>query len=264
MENNILTHAELTSVFIYTFVVFIFLVIILILFFYFTRKKIIKQEQEKNELKIINQKKLLRSIIVTQENERTRIAQDLHDDISSKLNVVSLNAHLLYDNKVNEQEKINITKNIIEYTKNALDSSRRIAHDLMPPVLEKFGLHAGIEELVNEYNSTKKIKVTYTNQLSLDKIDIDNQLNVFRILQELLNNSVKHGKATEAKISFLIEKNKNFCYYSDNGIGFDVQSSNGNGIGLKNIQSRIDFYSGNMNIISSPGKGCRIELTIPV
>jgi signal transduction histidine kinase len=87
--------------------------IVLILFFYFSRKKIIQKELEKKDLEINHQKSLLRAVIITQEDERKRIAQDLHDDISSKLNIVSLNSHLLQTPNLSSDELMEITDIII-------------------------------------------------------------------------------------------------------------------------------------------------------
>jgi signal transduction histidine kinase len=98
--------------------------LVLILFFYFSRKKIVQIEVDKKNLEIDHQKELLNSVLITQEEERKRIAQDLHDDISSKLNVVSLNSHLLKTPNLNETEQLEITNNIIELTQKALENSR--------------------------------------------------------------------------------------------------------------------------------------------
>ena len=246
----------------YIFLVFLFMSVIVILFFYFSRKKIIQKEIEKKNLEISHQKELLRSIIITQEVERKRIAQDLHDDISSKLNVVSLNTHLLKTPNLSEVELTKITDNITNLTQNALENSRRIAHDLLPPVLEKFGIHAGIEELVVEFNSSKVVHVVYKNELQFDIQDIDKQLHVFRILQELLNNSVRHGKASEVSIVFKSINGNSTCQYTDNGVGFDVDSEDSQkGLGMKNIESRINFLNGDLEINSSKNKGVHINFT---
>lgn len=243
----------------YIFIVFLLMSLIVIIFFYFSRKKIIQKEIEKKNLEINHQKELLRSVILTQEAERKRIAQDLHDDISSKLNVVSLNTHLLKTPDLSELELLEITNNITELTQKALENSRRIAHDLLPPVLEKFGLHAGIEELVVEFNSSKAVHVTYTNELKFDISEIDKQLHVFRILQELLNNSVRHGKATRIAIDFSKINGVETCVYKDNGIGFDYENANNmKGLGMKNIESRINFLSGNLVINSQPNNGVEV------
>lgn len=246
----------------YIFLVFLLMSIIVILFFYFSRKKIIQKEIEKKNLEINHQKELLRSVILTQEAERKRIAQDLHDDISSKLNVVSLNTHLLKTPNLSDDELQDITNNITDLTQKALENSRRIAHDLLPPVLEKFGLHAGIEELVVEFNSSKVVNVIYKNDLMFDIADIDKHLHVFRILQELLNNSVRHGKATEISIAFKLINNQNTCIYSDNGIGFDSKSdASQKGLGMKNIESRINFLNGTFSLNSSLNNGVKINFT---
>jgi signal transduction histidine kinase len=94
----------------------------LVLFFYFSRKKIVQIEVEKKNIEIENQKKILQNTIETQEEERKRIAQDLHDDISSKLNIVSLNTHLLRTPNLKDEELHEITQNIIELTKKALNN----------------------------------------------------------------------------------------------------------------------------------------------
>ncbi|MFY8180987.1 MAG: sensor histidine kinase [Flavobacterium sp.] len=244
------------------FMAFLLMSFIVILFFYFSRKKIIQKEIEKKNLEIDHQKELLRSVILTQEAERKRIAQDLHDDISSKLNVVSLNTHLLKTPNLSEEELLGITNNITELTQKALENSRRIAHDLLPPVLEKFGIHAGIEELVVEFNTSKVVLVKYNNELNFNIDDIDKHLHIFRILQELLNNSVRHGKATEISIAFKSIDNQNTCIYSDNGIGFDSNSDAAQkGLGMKNIESRINFLNGTFSIDSSVNNGVKINFT---
>ncbi|WP_395042724.1 sensor histidine kinase [Flavobacterium sp.] len=261
-SQNYFLQSESNEVLASIFFTFLILAVVIILFFYFSRKKIIKKELEKKDLEINHQKELLKSIIITQEAERKRIAQDLHDDISSKLNVVSLNSHLLKTPNLSKVELIEITNNISNLTAKALENSRRIAHDLLPPVLEKFGIHAGIEELVVEFNSSKIVDVVYKNDIKFDISEIDRQLHIFRILQELLNNSVRHGKATEIKIEFKNDKGINTCFYSDNGIGFNVNSiDNMKGLGMKNIESRVTFLNGKFTIDSPKSGGINVIFT---
>ncbi len=260
MNNISLENKEIIQVVFFILLAFITMFLVLILFFYFSRKKVVQIEIEKKNLELKHQKELLHSVLITQEEERKRIAQDLHDDISSKLNVVSLNSHLLQTPNLNEDEQNNITNNIIELTQKALEESRRIAHDLLPPVLEKFGLHAGIEELVEEYNSTRSVKVSYKNDIDFENYPVEKHLHIFRILQELLNNSIRHGKATEISIHFTtFGQRKNFTYV-DNGLGFDSSNDeNSKGLGMKNIESRINFLGGDFNFFSRPNEGVKME-----
>lgn len=262
MNQQSIYEKELVAIILYISLFFIVVAVALIIFFYFSRKKIIQQELEKIDLILKYQKEQLHAIIFTQEEERKRIAQDLHDDISSKLNIVSLNTHLLSTSNLSEVEKNEITNNIITLTAKALENSRKIAHNLLPPVLEKFGLNAGIDELCEEFETSKAIKIHYTNAIDFDANDIDRQLHVFRILQELMNNSLRHGKATEIWISFEIENDIPTCFYKDNGAGFDTTNhENHKGLGMKNIDSRISFLNGTIQIDSELDQGIVVTFT---
>ena len=248
--------SELIAAILYTFCAFLLLSLILILFFYFSRKKIIQKEIEKKNLELLHQKKLLHTVLYTQEEVRKRIAQDLHDDISSKLYIDSLNSHLLKSADNSKEEQVEICNNIINLTKKALDNSRRIAHDLLPPVLDKFGLHAGIEELCLEVSSSKSVEIIYQNDLEFNLADNLKQLHVFRILQELINNSIKHGKAKQITISFVNDNGTHVCIYKDNGVGFDTNITGfSKGIGMKNIESRISYIGSEIEYNSTVGNG---------
>ena len=262
MNTHSIPEKELVAIILYVSLFFIIVAVVLILFFYFSRKKIIQKELEKKDLVLQYQKEQLHAIIITQEEERKRIAQDLHDDISSKLNIVSLNSHLLTSPNLTEAETLEITDNIINLTTKALDNSRKIAHNLLPPVFEKFGLNAGVEELCEEFESSKSVKVYYKNEIDFDEKDIDRHLHVFRILQELMNNSLRHGKATEIWIAFKIIDEINTCNYEDNGKGFDAQNiENQKGLGMKNIDSRISFLNGTIKINSQINDGIAVMFT---
>jgi signal transduction histidine kinase len=259
MKNNSIVESELIEIIVYSCLAFLLMGIVLVLFFYFSRKKIIQKELEKKDLEIQYQKEQIRAVIITQEEERKRIAQDLHDDISSKLNIVTLNTHLLATPDLSKDEVTEITQNIINLTTKALDSSRKIAHGLLPPVFDKFGLHAGVEELCLEFNSSKVLKVFYENKVQFDELDKDKHLHVFRILQELMNNSLRHGKATKIHLFFDQNKDLNRCTYTDNGIGFDKNDKkNQNGLGMKNIESRVACINGTMTIDSAMDQGIKV------
>lgn len=205
---------------------------------------------------ISRKKSQLSAVIHTLEADRKRIAQDLHDDISSKLNVVSLNCHLLNTPNLSSAELAEITKTIIDYTAKALASSRKMTHSLLPPVLERFGLHAGIEELCAEVNSNEPVVFEFENKVKFDFKENEKHIHVFRILQELINNSVYHGKATVISIFFDEIKDKKTCNYSDNGIGFDVKKlENNKGFGIRNIESRITILDGTLILESSLNNG---------
>ncbi len=260
MEVTHIAVEQIIKAFVFILFAFFSVFLTLVLFFYFSRKKIVKIEVEKKNQEIHYQKEILQSVIQTQEEERMRIAQDLHDDISSKLNIVSLNTHLLKTPNLSEAEYAEITDNIVSLTAKALENSRKIAHDLLPPVFEKFGLHAAVEELVLEFSSAKNVQIEYVNELDFSDLEVNRQLHIFRVLQELLNNSMRHGKATSISITFVSKNKQNTCLYTDNGIGFNASLGNQKrGIGMQNIESRINFLGGKINLQSEINKGVQIE-----
>ncbi len=256
---------DLVLAIVYTFIAFILLTVSLLVFIYYSRKKIIQKEIEKKDLEIKYQKEMLNAAILTQEKERKRIARDLHDDISSKINIISLNSHFLTVPNLSEKEIRQITSNIIDVSAKVLESTRRISHDLLPPIFEEFGIHVAIEELCSNYLKSNNLIVNYNNILEqdiFDEIDKKNHLHIFRILQELINNSIKHGMATEIDINFEKKKKKRVLKYKDNGNGFDVQKTNlKKGLGMKNIESRVEFLNGKFEMNSAIDQGVQVILS---
>ena len=235
----------------------------LLLFFFFSRKKIIKKELEKKNLEISHQKEIIKSIIVTQEKERKRIAQDLHDDISSKLNVINLNANLLKDGDLTKEEFTSVNNSILEATDKTLESARKIAHNLLPPMLAKFGLKDTIEELADSFNNSKKVHIKYNINYPKEYLEPESELHVFRIIQELINNSIRHGKAKRSSININLKDRKLLIKYADNGIGFNIDKLNiKKGIGLKNIETRVALLKGNYKIKTQENKGFEIAITL--
>jgi signal transduction histidine kinase len=251
---------EFVYIIFYILVFLILVMVAIILFITKSRKKIFEKEIEKKDLEIKLQKDVLQATILSQETERNRIAQDLHDEISSKLIAISLNLHLLQSAKTKVDSKPEIIENIIQINQNTIENSRKIAHDLLPPVLEKFGLEAAIQELVLHYNNSKSVAIKFTNTIDFKLSSNEKQLQIFRILQELINNSIKHGKASQILINFKNSDQKYNCWYTDNGLGFDASDQNiKKGLGMRNIESRIDFLNGSYTISSQVNKGIQFQ-----
>lgn len=233
----------------------IIMAVTLIFFFHYTKKKIIEKEVEKVNIKLDHQKKILQTTIKVQEKERNRIAQDLHDAISSKLNVVSLTTNvLLGDESINTEQK-EALNHILDITTRTLESARKIAHELMPPILDKFGLKVALEELFEEFTSNTSIKINHSID-ALDDLEKSNELHVFRIAQELINNALRHGKADVLEMELKKEAQGFELVFKDNGIGFDVnEHKKKTGIGLQNIKSRVAILNGQLFVESSKNKG---------
>ncbi|WGD35553.1 sensor histidine kinase [Olleya sp. YS] len=256
-KNEFATQEQIIGALVYSIIFLVLVTLGLILFFYYSRKKIIEKEVEKVNIKLDLQKKILQTTIKVQEKERNRIAQDLHDAISSKLNVISLTTHVLLDDETIKGKQKESLNHILDITTRTLESSRKIAHELMPPILDKFGLKVALEELFDEFTSNTSIKIKY-NIDELDDVEKSNELHIFRIAQELINNSLTHGKANLLEMKLVKEKEGFKLVYKDNGKGFDVnKTSKKSGIGLQNIKSRVSILNGQLSIESSKNKGSR-------
>lgn len=261
MEDLIGQESQFVRVILIAIGLLILMTVTVVLFFYFSRRRIIKTQLEKANLEIDHQKELLQSTIITQEEERKRIAQDLHDAISSKLNVVSLNANILGEKDISSAEANKIGESIYKVTSTVLENSRRIAHDLLPPTLDKFGLQAALEELCEELIDTQKFNLTYKIDYPLEFLEPNAELHIFRIVQELMNNSIKHSEANDLNLTVITEENLLSLQYQDNGKGFQMDAMRAaKGLGMSGIEHRAIILEADLTIDSSPGNGILINL----
>jgi signal transduction histidine kinase len=235
-----------------------------ILFVNYSQKKILKEQMQVQKLALQYQEELLHSTILTQEAERKRIAQDLHDDIGSKLNVIFLNTHRLKAPDQSMEEIQNITQEVASLINTTIDSIRFISHELLPPTLEEFGLAEAIKELQFGFRKLGTIHIDFTqmdNHNTIDHALIE--LNLFRVIQELLSNSIKHGKATEVDIKLWVLHDVIKLKYQDNGEGFDTtKMETKRGLGMKNIESRLQMIKADHVYNSTVGKGTQITIEL--
>ena len=261
MENIFSEENQIVTIVIIGVLLLLLMAVALLLFFFFSRKKIVEKELERKELEIGHQKEIIHATILTQEKERKRIAQDLHDDISSKLNVILLNSNFLIDGELSADEYTKVNENIIKVTKKTLGNARKIAHDLLPPILEKFGLQSAIEELVDEFNMSRKVYIESNIEYPEDRLSSTQELHVFRIVQELVNNSVRHGKAERIDLDFMEKDEELALNYKDNGVGFSAEViEEKKGLGMKNIESRVELLNGDLLIKSAIDEGIEVSI----
>jgi len=235
----------------------------IVLFFYFSRKKIVKAELEKANLQIEHQREVIQANLITQEAERKRIAQDLHDAISSKLNIVSLNANMLTERNIASEETNKIAGDILKVTTTVLESSRQIAHDLLPPTLKNFGLEYALEELCDTLSDTKKFEVDYYSDYETNSLSETSELHLFRIAQELFSNAIKYSNATTVQLTLEKQEDIVSLRYVDNGRGFDLQKAKeAKGIGMSGIENRVAILNGSLEIETSVGTGMKLSVHV--
>lgn len=235
-----------------------------VLFFNYSQKKLLTEQMLNQKLAYEHQEALLHSTILTQEKERKRIARELHDEIGSKLNVILLNIHRLQSADETQETTAEISAEMTTLIHSTIDTTRRISHDLLPPTLEDFGLVEAIKELQHNFNKAGGSKVNFELMEAKTEVrNVDVQLNLFRIIQELINNSLRHGQASEIDIKLWINPEQLKLTYSDNGKGFDMNDfEHKKGLGLKNIESRLHILGGTHHYSSALGEGIKYELTL--
>ncbi|MDX5419021.1 MAG: sensor histidine kinase [Hymenobacteraceae bacterium] len=249
--------------------VLLVLAIGIILFVFMYQRRMLQHQEHLRQLQEARQRQLLDAALEAQEAERRRVARDLHDEVGGMLALVRLNiGQVALKAKGNEAavETANRSKQLLD---EAINSVRRISHDLLPVVLDKMGLAQSIKSLAHSIPPESGLEVQFTHNLEKERLDVRRELLLFRILQELLNNSLKYAEASLITVDLHRADGHLKLSYTDNGKGFDFdatqQNSNGSaGLGLKNLQSRVDLLDGSLYYFSGVGTGIKADIVIPI
>lgn len=158
---------------------------------------------------------------------------------------------------------------VFERSLDMIDTSikelRRVAHNMMPEMLTKFGLDEAVKEYCNTINATKLLTVKYQSHGMAARMDKSAEIIIYRIIQELLNNTLKHAAATEAFVQLIREDSRLNIVAEDNGKGFDTNlPENNKGAGWANIRSRVEYLKGQLDIHSEKGKGTLVNIEFNV
>lgn len=262
VENNKLYYGLL--------VVISVLLLLLVIFFWNNSKnqKKIAVEHAKNyaqNLKSLKDQKeieVMQAMIKGEEEERKRIARDLHDGIGSMLS--SLKMRFMKVNSPSEKVDLNEIESMNTLLNNSITELRQISYNLIPESLLKLGLEHALSDLCHMLK-TDDVRIDFHGNNIKEDIPESIQITIYRIVQELLNNALKHSKSNEILVDCSQNQSVFFITIEDNGIGFDLEKMNEfNGQGLKNLKNRVELLNGKMEIDSSPERGTafNIELSI--
>ncbi|BAV05632.1 Signal transduction histidine kinase [Filimonas lacunae] len=231
----------------FTIVLFIIAVGVVLLYEHF-QKNIYQQERDKAALKFAHQTDLLRNNILIQEEERKRIASDLHDELGAALSIIRMNLVLLkqkeHQRSTGASENIPKLENLISLSENAITSVRTISHQLMPPQLESFGLMKTLESFIENINASGKINICLTVKCNMPDLQWPLTLGLYRIIMELTNNTIKHAGASTIDLNFNCNNDKLVFSFTDNGKGLKATDEVSKGMGIQNIEARIDALKG--------------------
>ena len=226
-------------------------------------RRIFNFQERINNLRKKNEAYVLSAIISAEEKERQEFSKELHDGLgpvlsSIKMAISAINKSILKDpnKKVIDKTELIIDKAII--------TVKEISNKLNPHVLERYGLEKAIKSFIDTIITGKEFKITYSSNIKGKRYNFNTEVIIYRIIGELLANTIKHASATKVDISLFDYGNKLELFYSDNGVGFNIERNTDKGMGLSNIRSRVKSLDGKIEIHSKPHKGFFLKLTIPV
>jgi len=205
---------------------------------------------------------VLKAILETEEKERTRFAKDIHDSIGQQLSAIKFYIGTSADTAEDPKQKAILLKANAALVDVQADM-RNICFNIMPKSLEVFGLVKAVEELCSKNELLGNMKIVIKAEPGFPRLPVQQAFALFRIIQEFINNSLKHSKADALRIEFSCNHRSLFIVLQDNGVGFDMTSLQKRGMGLSNVTTRLQPYHGEVDITSRPGKGTRYEISIP-
>jgi signal transduction histidine kinase len=206
----------------------------------------------------------IKAIVTTQEEERKRISRDLHDDVGTKLSAVNLFLSSLSERatRTNDEEIKLLAQSSKQILKETMTDVRQILRNLNPLVLEEYGYIAAVTGLANKINETKQVHFNLEVPDTPLQLDKENELMLYRITQELINNVLKHAEAKHVWLSIEKCEKKIVLKIEDDGNGFDINVLK-DGYGLHNLDARTKLMQGSLVINSQPGKGTMVIIEIP-
>jgi signal transduction histidine kinase len=236
-----------------------FLTLIIILFVVVYQRKLLRQERRHKQAEEAHQLELLQATIEIQEVERDRIGRELHDGVGVMLSTTRM--HLDHWKEADEQGKVRAGERIDQLLGDTIESVRRVSADLRPVVLETLGLAEAIGDLVTTVMLAAELQIEY-HEIYEHPLPKKDELNIYRIVQELLTNTLRHAGASRVEISLNSQPRLLQLTYRDDGKGLSENGQPKKGLGLKNMESRVNALSGKLVIKSPPEGGILITIKI--
>lgn len=239
--------------------------LIILLFFFRTHKHKQKLQQQRiGELETLQQLTATEAVLKGEEQERVRLAKDLHDGLGGMLSGIKHSFTSMKGNLVMTPENHQAFERSLDMLDSSIHEMRRVAHNMMPEALVRFGLDTALTDFCNNINQSGALKITYQS-FGLEGVAVDQtvSINLYRIVQELINNTMKYSGATSAIVQLSNSNGQLSVTVEDDGKGFDTTILKTNkGIGWVNIQNRVDFLKGKIDITSKQGEGTSVHIEL--
>jgi signal transduction histidine kinase len=222
------------------------------------------QQQRISELETQQQLTATEAVLKGEEQERTRLAKDLHDGLGGMLSGIKYSFNTMKGNLVMTPDNAQAFERSMDMLDSSIKEMRRVAHNMMPEALVKFGLDTALKDFCNEINLTGVLRISYMS-INIENVMIDQTtaITVYRIVQELINNTIKHSGAANAIVQLTNSNNILSLTVEDDGKGFDKNLLNAaEGIGWSNIQNRVDFLKASLDVKTENGKGTSVLIEL--
>ena len=229
------------------------------------QKRVLQERYEKFQMEAQHKETLIKSTIASQEKERLRIARALHDEVGVLLSTIRMAINFKLA-KFEDLEGIAAIKNdSLELIDISMETVRRISHEMSAKVLEQQGLSEAIRQTSRQINKSGGLRIQMNEVGAPKRFDPNKELILYRISQELLNNTIKHAEATQMDIKLNWLKTHLELTVEDNGKGFSVteEKEMGGGIGISNMETQANAIDASLIIDSTPGKGAKTTLAVP-
>ncbi|RYU82183.1 sensor histidine kinase [Hymenobacter persicinus] len=227
------------------------------------QRRLLRQQEQLRQVRDASQQQALEAALLAQEEERRRIAADLHDGVGTTLAIVKLHLSTL--------GQPDLTQEATALLDQAISEVRRISRNLLPAALQKFGLPFALDALARTVPADGPTQVLIEQRGQPRRLDPKRELIVYRVVQELLGNGLRHAHADSISVSIDFGPDYLSLQYLDNGVGFDpaagdTQPAPGSrtGLGLTNLRSRVAVLRGTLRHESAPGAGSRIWISFPI
>lgn len=241
---------------------FIISLVLLVGVFYI--RKIFQFMRRLDELRRETEKRVLSAVIRTEEQERQRFAKELHDGLGPLLSVIKM---LVSGMDVNNKPEINekIKQNLKQAVDEAIVGVRDISANISPHILNNFGLQDALDAFIKRLRQAESFDIRFTTNLGGQRFPYNVEVIMYRVICELINNTLRHAAATQINIDLQIDEGTLYLEYADNGIGFDpVTTTVRHGMGLNNMRYRLQSGNGDIDISSERGKGMRARAFLKV
>lgn len=246
--------------------VVVFLIVMTIFIYRMYRQRQRLQQQRINELETEKKLAATEAVLKGEEQERTRLAKDLHDGLGGMLSGIKHSMQTMKGNLIMTPDNAQAFERSIDMLDSSIKEMRRVAHNMMPEALVRFGLDTALRDFCSEIDQTNVIQVDYQS-IGMERqpvLDQSMSIAIYRIVQELVNNIIKHAQARQAIVQLTHDKNSISLTVEDDGKGFDSRTlEQAGGIGWQNIKSRVAFLKGIIHL-QSEGKGTSVLIEFPL